>query len=118
MALKRKSPQRSLRLPLPKVLQQKSTAPEYVPLALPQRTELLGMFNSPVFQIAWNNASLAKPSVFPSGLNTPLGGVIAVNRLHELRGWELFAVALLTQTNDPKSPRKMLQETFPDEARS
>ena len=87
-----------------------------------ERRELREIFESAVFQKALFNARLSKPSIFPSNhpinpLDTALGHVIATNRLHELRGWRMFEVALSKQTLVPAPRRATPQDTFPDEGR-
>lgn len=87
-----------------------------VPFTLEERQELRSLFSQPVFAKAWHNAKLAKPSAFvagnPSPLNTALGAMVGNNRLHEIRGWELFEAAILRQVNDPSPPKSVVQENY------
>ncbi len=85
-----------------------------IPLTLDERVALKAAFQSSGFRRAWKNAQLKKPSVITGDLNTALGHVIANNRLHEIRGWEMFTAALLMQINDPVVKAPQSQETFPD----
>lgn len=96
----------------------KTTLPQVTPLSHDERNWLVGMFNDPTFKKAWNNASLAKPSLFRA--DKQLEGVnglqLASNRLHQLQGWEMFSVALLSQVNDPKPARAIIRDNYPDSA--
>ena len=100
--------------PSPRIGRKAPKIPGYVALALPERTRLLALLDDPVFQQAWANAQLSKPSCFSGGSNTALGTQMASDRLHQLQGWALFEAALLRQCEDPKLERKPLQETYPD----
>ena len=88
--------------------------PAYKELDYADRLELAGLFSRPVFVQAWRNAEAFHPSCFPPGLDGALGNQIATNRLHELRGWELFRSALLRQAQDPVRLREPLKENFDD----
>lgn len=98
----------------PKVAEQRARKPAYAVLDLKARTRLLEILDDPVFQQAWANAQMERPSAFTKGLNEALGNQIAANRLHEMRGWEMFSAALLKQTDDPKPARQRMRETYPD----
>lgn len=82
-------------------------------LALEQRVELRTMFATPVMRQAWKNARASKPSAFTLGLDSALCGIIASNRLHEIRGWELCEAALLKQANEPKPATFRPPESYP-----
>lgn len=84
------------------------------PLTLDDRTALRAMYESQAFRRAWANVKLAKPSVFTGELNSALGAIVANNRLHEIRGWELLEAALLKELNEPKPPVTRKEETWPD----
>jgi len=99
---------------VPKIARSVPKKPLYVALALPERTHLLSLFDDPIFQQAWMNAQMSKPSCFASGGNTALGPQMASDRLHQLQGWTLFEAALLRQCDDPKQAAKPLEETYPD----
>jgi hypothetical protein len=81
---------------------------EPVLLTLEDRTALRAMFASAPFKKALHNARLSRPSEFGTGmgvaLNSALGAVVGNNRLHEIRGWKMFEVALSKQIEDPKVP--------------
>lgn len=87
-----------------------------IPLTLEQRVELRAVFKSDAFKRIWSNAKSLAPGPMTGDLNTALGGIIANNRLHEMRGWQMFEAALIKQLGDPvlRAPRP--QETFPDSA--
>ncbi len=86
-----------------------------VPLTLEDRTALRTMFQSQAFKRAWAMAKLSEPTAFPGGdLAGPTGEKIAVNRLHEMRGWKLFEVALMSQINEPKPKVSRAEESWPD----
>ena len=86
--------------------------PKIAPLDYEEREQLRTLLHSPVFRKAWNNVLLSRPSVMPPA---PVGAVadscmlamLANNRLNQLYGWEQFAAAILSQTEDPapKAPR-------------
>lgn len=98
------------------------------PVALPsaltfeERTKLAALLNSDVFQKAFGFSSQFKPSVFFSGAGTtiaemkdaPTAMLMANNRLHEIRGWEMFSAALFAQVEDPKPKLSPTLETYPD----
>lgn len=84
------------------------------PLVLDERIRLQQIFDDPVFRQAWSNAQAVKPSVVPIGLDTALGLQIGNNRLHQLQGWEMFKVALLRQTQEPRLPPPKITDTYPD----
>lgn len=85
-----------------------------VPLSHEDRTALRAMYESKAFKRAWANVKFGKPSAFPSELNGALGAIIANNRLHEIRGWELLEAALIRELNEPKPIIPRAQETWPD----
>lgn len=84
------------------------------PLVLDERIRLQQIFDDPVFRQAWSNAQAVKPSVVPMGLDSALGPQIGNNRLHQLQGWEMFKVALLRQTQEPRLPVPKITDTYPD----
>ena len=66
-------------------------------LTLAERQELARLVQAPVFQKAWGNVLLGKPSVFQcAGAES--------GRLHELRGWELFREAFVLQLRGKPAP--------------
>ena len=79
-----------------------------------QRSELSRLLNHPLFVIAWQNAEMARPSLFPRGLNDANGERLGNNTLHTLQGWEMHKIALLHQTDEPRPAMERAQETFPD----
>ncbi len=87
------------------------------PLSLDERTALRLALKSPGFQKALRNIRHQKPSPFTAELNTTLGSTIANNRLHEIRGWEMFEVALGKQALDPVIAKPSLKESFIDESK-
>lgn len=98
----------------PAIAKARPQKPQIVPLELKDRTRLMALLDDPIFQKAWTNAQMSKPSPFAGGLNTALGDRIATNRLHELRGWMMFEAALLRQCEDPKVGRKTPEDNYPD----
>lgn len=86
-----------------------------IALSLEDRTALRAIFANPSYVKAWNNAQHAKPSVFTGELNSALGSVIANNRLHEIRGWEMFAAALHREIVDPVLKKPTAPDNYPDE---
>jgi hypothetical protein len=91
------------------------TKPAAIPLTLEERTELKSLLGSAVYRKAFTNARLFRPSVFIDGLNTALGPQIALGRLRQLQGWEMFEAALVLQTQDPKQKAEPIMETWPDQ---
>lgn len=83
-------------------------------LSLEERSALRVIFKTPAFVKAWNNAKLAKPGVFIGGLNEKRGKKIANNRLHEIRGWEMFEAALQRQILDPVLKKPAAPDDYPD----
>lgn len=86
------------------------------PLSIEERTKLKEIFESPVFRKAFSNARLRKPTAFPPGISSALGGAVAQVQLSRIQGWELFEAALFLQTQDPKQRPQSVEETFPDSA--
>lgn len=86
-----------------------------IPLSVEERNELRGIFNNPVYKKAFTNARLRKPSAFGGETDGALGGAVSAKKLHLIQGWELFEAALFIQTLDPKPPRQVIEETFPDD---
>lgn len=87
------------------------------PLTLEERGELRAILSAPLMRKVWNNARWARPGAMipKSELNSALGSVIANNRLHEQRGWEMFEAAILIQIADPKIARKEpIPDNYPD----
>lgn len=84
------------------------------PLQYEEREHLKEIFADPVFRKAWRNVRLCHPSLFPAGLDAALGQQIGNNRLHEMRGWEMFRVAFLRQASEPKIAPTPLVANFPD----
>lgn len=74
-----------------------------VPFSYEERVELRRVFESKAFKKALLNCRHGKPSAdIPfSVLNSAIGGIVANNRLHEIRGWEKFERELARQANDP-----------------
>lgn len=81
-----------------------------------ERDELTKIFANPVFVKAWRNLRAVKPGVFisQSALASPAGPQMANNRFHEIRGWEMFAAALLKQAKEPEVKRTPAKEEYPD----
>ena len=94
----------------------KTPKPALSALDMKQREELAKMLNSDVFQLALGNALAMKPSPFLT-LDTITDAnramLTANNRLHEVRGWELFSIALFAQAEEPKPPQQRTEETYP-----
>ncbi len=89
-----------------------------VPLSLEERQAFRAAIKIPAFQKALRNIRLGKPSVFigKAELNGALGSVSANNRLHEIRGWEMFEAALGTQGLDPVLTPPKAKEKYQDES--
>lgn len=85
-----------------------------VQLSLEERTALRAVFATPAYVKAWNNAQHAKPGAFPVELNSALGAVIANNRLHEIRGWEMCVAALHREIIDPVLKKPTAPDNYPD----
>lgn len=83
-------------------------------LTLEDRIALRAQFASSAFKKALHNARLQKPGAFTPGLNGPLGATIANNKLHEIRGWEMFEAALAVQIADPALPKAKIVDDYPD----
>lgn len=71
-----------------------------ISLSLTERQQLRGFFASDLWKKVWHNAQLGAPSVIAPGLDGPLAGTIASNRLHQMQGWELFKAALASQIEE------------------
>lgn len=82
-----------------------------------EKAELRNIFESPLFQKALSNARQMKPSAFIPGLDTEQGHRIAANRLHEIRGWKLFEVALSKQAMVIPKRKEAPRDNFPDAGR-
>lgn len=87
-----------------------------VPLSLEEREAFRAAVKTPAFQKALRNIRNQRPSVFTHDLNTALGATVANNRLHEIRGWELFEAALWKQSLDPVITAPKAQEKYVDES--
>ena len=87
-----------------------------VPLTLDEREQFRAAVRSPFFQKALRNIRHVKPSAFIPNLNSALGATISNNRLHEIRGWEMFETALGTQALDPAPKLPQARETYIDES--
>lgn len=85
-----------------------------VPLTMEERGEFRKILETPLMRRVWNNARAAKPSEFAGDLNLKRGKRIANNRLHEMRGWRMFEVAIFKQVYDPKPVANAPKETYPD----
>jgi hypothetical protein len=85
---------------------------EPVALTFEDRTAIKAFFASAPFKKVLHNARLKQPPVFTPGLDTPLGSVIANNRLHEIRGWKMFEAALGSQVEDPKLPTPQAPDDY------
>lgn len=89
---------------------------EAIKLTLEERNHLSEILRDPIFTKAWNNAKWEKPSAFVSGqpnpLSTPMGLQVASNRLHEIRGWELFEAAITRQIKDPPIAKGQVVENW------
>ncbi len=90
--------------------------PVVVPLTHAERAELREILALPLMRKVWANAKCQFPTPFISKneLNSATGHISSNNRLHEMRGWEMFATAILMQTFDPKPPQIKPQDNYPD----
>lgn len=91
--------------------------PVFTPLVMDERDRLNAIFQDPAFRKAWRNLRAMKPSVFlanPSVLSGPSGLLMASNRLHEIRGWDMFIAALLSQGKEPVTKIRAPLEEYPD----
>jgi hypothetical protein len=102
--------------PVAPVAEEKLLRDAPVNLTLDERTAFRAALASPGFQKALKNIRHGKPSVFTGELNSPQGAVIANNRLHEIRGWEMFEAALGAQAIDPVLKPARAREEFIDES--
>lgn len=81
------------------------------PLSEEQRKRLRAILNDDVFRLALSRVQNMKPSAFTA---TP--GVQGANdRLHEIKGWELYEHALFLQAETPKLKSEKPTETYPDQ---
>lgn len=98
------------------LLADESFVPDVVTsLNLDERIALRKIFLDPVFRKAWTNIKALSPGVFPNqDLSAPNGAIITNNRFHEMRGWEMFRVALITQSMEPEIRRPKAAENYPD----
>ncbi len=89
-----------------------------VPLSLEERQAFRTAIKLPAFQKALRNIRLEKPGVFigKAELNSSLGSISANNRLHEIRGWEMFEAALGKQGLDPVLTPPKAKEKYQDES--
>lgn len=95
-------------------------------LNLEERTHLAALLNDPVMQRALGNCARCKPGVFIAAAgpdvaahkSAELATLAANNRLHEIRGWELFEAALYRQLEDPKPRREPTAENYPESGRT
>jgi hypothetical protein len=104
-------------------------APEFIrgpvlnDLSLEERQELAQLVDTPVFRKAWGNVLLSKPSVFNFAGSAAQGSEQAregaVNKLYEVRGWELFRGAFIRQFEPElkREPVFMEEWTYPDSTR-
>jgi hypothetical protein len=91
-------------------------APEFIKgaelceLSFSERQELARLVRSPVFKKAWGNVMLGKPSVFsisgPETQGCDVARDVAVNKLYETRGWELFMAAFIRQIEGAPARKK------------
>jgi hypothetical protein len=82
-----------------------------------EKGELRAFFESRTWKKVLTNVRSARPSLFPTGMDTSLGPQIAMNRLHQLQGWKLLEVALAQPILAPLPKRKQLVESYPDAGR-
>jgi hypothetical protein len=82
-----------------------------------EKGELRAFFAGPIWKKVLANARLSRPSLMPQGLDTALGPQIAINRLHELRGWMFLESALAQPILASIPKRKQLVESYPDAGR-
>src|SRR6185503_19631118 len=84
------------------------------PLAFEDRVELRKIFALPVFRRALKNCRHDKPStkISRTTLDSALGAIAANNRLHQMRGWEMFEEALFAQTLDPAPKRAVAEDNY------
>ncbi len=92
----------------------KPDKPSVVRFTPQQRAELYRIFHLPLFMLAWQNAEMARPSLFPRGLNDNNGEKLGNNTLHTLQGWEMHKIALMHQLDEPRPPVARLEESYPD----
>lgn len=83
-----------------------------------ERGDLRKFFESPLWKKVLMNVRTARPSLFPVGMDTPLAPQLAMNRLHQLQGWQLLEVALAQPILPPPPKRKQLVENYPDAGRN
>lgn len=91
---------------------------QFSALVMEERNRLKEIFKDPAFVKAWRNLRAVKPGVFMANATTlagPTGAQLANNRLHEIRGWEMFSAALINQCKEPVVKRKPVTEDYPDE---
>lgn len=96
---------------------------EFVPLVLKEREALLAFLNGDLFQKVLANAALVKPGTMFVGAGTSvhavkdanLAALMANNRLHEIRGWEMFEGAIFSQAEEQKAPKPRVEETYQNE---
>lgn len=121
---KKKKPKTARVAPVQKVSKVAPALPEhaadepikgsYIPLVMEERDRLTAIFTDPAFVKAWRNAKLLGPSMFRGNFNDANGALSASNRLHELRGFEAFRIALLGQAEEPKQKTAKPAENFSD----
>lgn len=81
------------------------------PLSDDEREKLRAILNNDVFRLALARVQNMKPSAF-----TAAPGVQGANdRLHEIKGWELYEHALFLQAETPKQKSERPTETYPDQ---
>ncbi len=110
---------RPLKPPVAPVAEENLLRETPVPLTSEERLAFRAALKLPAFQKALRNIRLAKPSanIGRDALNGPLGAAIGNNRLHEIRGWEQFEVALGTQGLDPVITPPKAREKYQDESK-
>lgn len=84
----------------------------YVALVMEERDRLTAIFTDPAFVKAWRNVKLLGPSMYRGNFSGEHGQLAASNRLHELRGFEAFRIALLGQAEEPKQRTARPMEDF------
>ncbi len=81
------------------------------PLTDDERKQLKALLSDGVLRKALARVQNMKPSSF----NAPSGIQGANDRLHEIRGWELYEHALFLQAETPKLKSEKPTETYPDQ---
>lgn len=89
------------------------------PLTQKERERFRAILADEVFRKVLARVQNMKPSAFTGGVSDASKSATdraqtANDRLHEIRGWEMFEHALFLQAEDKKRRADPAQETFPD----